>query len=102
MANAQPPRADLFRKKLQASTWEDTKPLFAGTGHYPPTKGVVQRHPGPLVLLGNFKMDALRRVAYQDQLRTWGYMAYPTRWTWTWRRAGAHAHERSMTIMTSS
>ena len=57
---------------------------------------VVQRHPGPLVLLGDFNKDALRRPAYQDKLRTWGYTAYPTGWTWTWRGAGAHAHERSM------
>ena len=41
MANALAPQADLFRKKLRASTWEDTKPLIAGTGHYPPTKGMT-------------------------------------------------------------
>ena len=41
VANALPPQADLFRKKLRASTWEDTKPLIAGTGHYPPTKGMT-------------------------------------------------------------
>ena len=41
MANALPPQAGLFRKKLRASTWEDTKPLVAGTGHYPPTKGMT-------------------------------------------------------------
>ena len=41
MANTLPPQADLFRKKLRSSTWEDTKPLVAGTGHYPPTKGVT-------------------------------------------------------------
>ena len=57
---------------------------------------IVQRHPGPMVLLGNFNKDALRRPAYQSRLRTWGYTAYPTGWTWTWRGAGAHAHERSM------
>ena len=38
MANALPPQADHFRKKLRPSTWEDTKPRVAGTGHYPPTK----------------------------------------------------------------
>ena len=41
MVNALPPQADLFNKKLRASTWEDTKPLVAGTGHYPPTKGMM-------------------------------------------------------------
>ena len=41
MANTLPPQADLFRKKLRAPTWEDTKPLVAGTGHYPPTKGMT-------------------------------------------------------------
>ena len=40
MANTLPPQADLFWKKLRASTWEDTKPLVAETGHYPPTKGM--------------------------------------------------------------
>ena len=57
---------------------------------------VVQRHPGPLVLLGDFNKDAPRLPANQDRLRTWGYTAYPKGWTWTWRGAGAHAHERSM------
>ena len=32
--------ADLFKKKLRASTWEDTKPLVAGSGHYLPTRGM--------------------------------------------------------------
>ena len=41
MENAPPPQADLFRKKLRASTWEDTKPLVTGKGHYPPTKGMA-------------------------------------------------------------
>ena len=41
MANALPPQADLFRKKLRASTWDDTKPLIVGTGPYPPTKGMM-------------------------------------------------------------
>ena len=41
MANALPPQADLFRKKLRASTWEDTKPLVAGKGNYQPTKGMT-------------------------------------------------------------
>ena len=44
---------------------------------------VVQRHSGPLVLLGDFNKNALRRPAYQNRLRTWGHMAYPTGWTWT-------------------
>ena len=45
MANALPPQADLFGKKLWASMAEDTKPLVAGTGHYPPTKGMtVEEH----------------------------------------------------------
>ena len=57
---------------------------------------VVQRHPGPVVLLGDFNKDALQRPTYQDYLRTWRYTAYPTGWTCTWRGAGAHAHERSM------
>ena len=57
---------------------------------------VVQRHPGPLVLLGGFNKDVLRRPAYQDRLRTWGCTAYPTGWTWSWRGAGARGHERSM------
>ena len=39
MANTLPPQAGLFRKKLRASTWEDTKPLVAGTGHYLPNQG---------------------------------------------------------------
>ena len=39
--NALTPQADLFRKKLRASTWEDTKPLVARMGHYPPTKGMT-------------------------------------------------------------
>ena len=41
MANALPPQAGLFKKKLRASTWKDTKPLVDGTGHYPPTKGMT-------------------------------------------------------------
>ena len=41
MANALPPQANLFKKKLPASSWEDTKLLVAGTGHYPPTKGMT-------------------------------------------------------------
>ena len=57
---------------------------------------VVQRYPGPLVLLGDFNKEALRRPTYQDRLRTWGYTAYPNGWMWTWRGAGAHAHDRSM------
>ena len=57
---------------------------------------VVQQHPRPLVLLGVFNKDALRRPVYQDRLRMWGHTAYPTGWTWTWRGARAHAHERSM------
>ena len=57
---------------------------------------VVQRYPGPLVLLGDFNKDALRRPTYQEMLKTWKYTAYPTGWTLTWRGAGAHAHERSM------
>ena len=57
---------------------------------------VVQRYPGPLVLVGDFDKDTLRCPMYQHRLRTWGYTAYPTGWTWTWRGAGAHAHERSM------
>ena len=40
MANALPPQADLLRKKLRTLAWEDTKLLVAGTGHYPPTKGM--------------------------------------------------------------
>ena len=57
---------------------------------------MVQRHPGPLILLGDFNKDVLQRPAYQDRLRAWGYTAYPTGWTWKWRGAGAHTHERSM------
>ena len=40
MANALPNQADLFKKKLRASTWEDTKALVGGTGHYPPARGM--------------------------------------------------------------
>ena len=40
MANALPNQADLFKKKLRASTWEDTKALVGGSGHYPPTRGM--------------------------------------------------------------
>ena len=58
MANALPPQADLFERKLRASTWEDTKPLVAGTGHYPPTKGMTMttedRDPG-----GHSRSDTL-------------------------------------------
>ena len=69
-----------------------------------PQREVLDGHLGPLVLLSDFNKDALRRPAYQDRLRKWGYRAYPTGWTWTWsigwtwtgRGAGAHAHERSM------
>ena len=39
MANAVPPQADLLKMKLRVSTWEDTNPFVAGTGHYLPTKG---------------------------------------------------------------
>ena len=41
MANAVPPQADLLKKKLQASTWEGTKPLVGGTGHYPPIRAMT-------------------------------------------------------------
>ena len=40
MANTLPNHADLFKKKLRASTSEDTKPLVSGSGHYPPTRGM--------------------------------------------------------------
>ena len=56
----------------------------------------VQRYHEPLVLLGDFNKDALRRPTYQDTLRMWAYTSYPTGWTWMWRGAGVHAHERSM------
>ena len=51
IANALPPQVDLC-KKLPASTWEDTKPLVAGSGHYPPTKGMKGRRPLHLRLTG--------------------------------------------------
>ena len=38
MANALPPQADLFKKKVRESTWEDTKPLVAGAGHIRPPR----------------------------------------------------------------
>ena len=41
MANTLPNHADLFKKKLRASTWEDTKPLVGGVGALPPHQGHV-------------------------------------------------------------
>ena len=52
MANALPPQADVFRKKLRASTWEDTKPLVAGTGQYPPTKGMTVEEQKTMIMVG--------------------------------------------------
>ena len=57
---------------------------------------VIRRTPPPLILLGDFNKDALSRPHFRDQVPTWGYATYPTRWAWTWRGAGAHAQERSM------
>ena len=57
----------------------------------------MQRHTGPLILLGDFNKDALRRLAFQDRLRVCGYKGYPSRWAWTLRGVGAHALERCMT-----
>ena len=41
MVNAIPQQAELFWKKMRAFTWEDTKPVVAGTGLFPPTKGMM-------------------------------------------------------------
>ena len=57
---------------------------------------VISSTPPPLILLGDYNKDALRRPDFRDQVPTWGYTTHPTRWTWTWRGAGAHAQERSM------
>ena len=59
-------------------------------------KDVIRRTPPPLILLGDFNKDALSRPDLRDQVPTWGYATYPTRWAWAWRGAGAHAQERSM------
>ena len=52
----------------------------------------MEQHPRPLVLLGDFNKDTLRRPAYQVRLKSWGYTAYSTGWMWAWRGARAHTH----------
>ena len=42
---------ELFRKKMRAPTWEDTKPLIAGIGHFPPTKGMTIEGQGTMVMV---------------------------------------------------
>ena len=51
LANTLPPQADFLRKKLRASTWEDTKPLIARTRQHPPTKSMtVEGHKTMIVV----------------------------------------------------
>ena len=75
MAKAVPPQADLFRKKLRASAWEDTKPLVAGTGHYPPTKGMTLERQTTMIMVAIHaaiaRLQGKDRVSLGEPMIAW-------------------------------
>ena len=65
MANALPPQADIFKQKMRASTWEDTKPHVAGTSHYSPTKGMTVEAQKAMIIVAVHVATARLRGRHQ-------------------------------------